>query len=356
MRKAWLLAGTLILLNGCVEKEIIDDINIVSAFGYDLVEGGKVRGTAIIPVYKADKSISNESFTEVADISKETLGGMQKKSSDPLANGSLEMVLYNEKLAKKGLISLVDTLQRDASIGARVYMAVVEGEVKPMLESSLGNRGTGVYLTNLIEQNIYRRDLPQSNLHLFLYRYYARGMDPYLPYLKLAGDKVEIQGVALFQEDKMIRTLSNKKLFFFKLLADNYSQGAYTLKLKGKDEFANVQAINSKRKIKVNVSQNKPVSIDIHIDLNGHIREYSGNKLDGKTVKLIQRSLKSKIQKECASLISDFQKWGIDPIGFGEQASSYLRGFDFKEWHRNYPDLKINIHSNVEISETGVIE
>jgi spore germination protein len=48
-----------ILLSCCVERQIIDDVNIETAVGYDLAENNKIKGTLLYPVYLPDRSVQN---------------------------------------------------------------------------------------------------------------------------------------------------------------------------------------------------------------------------------------------------------------------------------------------------------
>jgi spore germination protein len=343
----------IIFTSGCVEKEILDDINIITAAGFDLVEEDKIMGTALIPVYE-EQTIANETFTEVSIVSNEVLTQLQKKSSDPLVSGGVEVVLFSDELAKRGIVDLVDQLLRDPSTGAKIYLAVVEGKAKDLLEGNFGNRGMGTYLSYLIENNQYRSDLPKNNLHVFRYNYFAKGTDPHLPLIKVEGDKVKIIGVALLRGDKMVDKLPEDQLFFFKLLTDKYSEGTYTVKVK-KNEYASVESISSKRRIRVK-NQHPYPEITVNIDIKGIIKEYSGEKISPKIINEIEAKFEKDIVKDCSELIKRFKELKVDPVGFGDEAKAVTRNFDYKKWYDQYPDIDIKVKANVNIVETGVTE
>ncbi|KON83525.1 hypothetical protein AF332_27645 [Sporosarcina globispora] len=61
--KRLILMCLVLLLAGCVEKEIIDDINIEAAVGYDLLEGSgkdKYRGTILFQEFQPDQRLSKK--------------------------------------------------------------------------------------------------------------------------------------------------------------------------------------------------------------------------------------------------------------------------------------------------------
>nr|WP_309100252.1 Ger(x)C family spore germination protein [Fredinandcohnia onubensis] len=349
---------TIILLTiiyGRVSVEIIDEINMVAAVGFDRAEGQKIKGTAVIPVFKADKSIENASFTGESVLAKEIINVLQKKSADPLVTGAVRVVLYEDELAKNGILRYIDALQRDASIGSKINLAIIEGKTNEVLEKSLGNRGTGEYLSIMLQHNIEKRDLPRSDLHTFMYKHYMEGMDPFLPTMKLLSNKMEITGLGLFKHGKMVAKIDEPDLFFFKAMVENYGEGSYTIRLKGTDEYASIKRIKSKRKIKVEEVDGEP-EVNITIKFEGILSEFSGQKATPDVIQEIAEELESKIQNRSEEMLKDFQEKNIDPVGIGYMARHSIRGLDFKKWELDYPNIKIEVHSDVTITETGITQ
>lgn len=353
MKKTLILISSILYLTGCVERNVIDDINIISAVGYDSSENGKVYGTAIIPVYQADKSISNESFTAEATQSKAILRKMQQKSSDPLVNGSVEVVLFGKEKAEDGLIEIVDTLERDPIIGANIMMAVVDGKADEILQKNLGNRGTGTYLSNILENNMKRRELPRSNLHLFLFSYYSIGKDPSLPLIKLEEDKVNIKGIAILTNDKVTSYVDESKMFFYKALMENFKNGSYTLKVD--QEFATIYSLTLERKYDIKKTMSTP-EVNISVTLEGHIREYSGQSLKSEDLRRVEDSFSRLIKETCEKLLYEFRDNGSDPVGIGLMAKTQTRHFDEEKWKDAYKNATFHVNANVIISKTGIVE
>jgi spore germination protein len=343
------------VIYGRISVEIIDEINMVAAVGFDRAEGQKIKGTAVIPVFKADKSIDNASFTGESVLAKEIINVLQKKSADPLVTGAVRVVLYEDELAKNGILRYIDALQRDASIGSKINLAIIEGKTNDVLEKKLGNRGTGEYLSIMLQHNIEKRDLPRSDLHTFMYRHHMEGMDPFLPTMKLLSDKMEITGLGLFQHGKMVAKIDEPDLFFFKAMVENYGEGSYTIRLKGTDEYASIKRIKTKRKIKVEEVDGEP-KVNITIKFEGILSEFSGQTTNPGTIKTIAEELESEIKDKSEAMLKDFQEKGIDPVGIGYMARHSTRGLDFKKWELDYPNIKIEVHSEVTITETGITQ
>ncbi len=345
-----------ILMTGCVEKEILDDVNIVTIVGYDMENSDKVKGTAVIPVYKQDAPVESEIIeaTTPSEVSKDILTRLQRKASDPLVLGKISVAVYSEEIAKKGLTSLVDTLQRDASVGERIYLTVGRESANTILQGQYGYRGTAAYISNLIKHNIESRDIPKTNLHIFLYDLYAEDSDPYLPILKKdESNVIEIDGLALFKGDRMVSEIGNDKLIFFKLIADKYTEGTYSLKLPENEQVA-IKTITSNRKIVVN--KKDPTKLKIKVKLSGFVQQYTGKIITPKIKKEMEKAFEKVIVNESKQMIEQFKELDIDPLGLEDIMESHIRGFSKKDWDETYSNLSVDIIPEVEINETGVIE
>ncbi|MED4224735.1 Ger(x)C family spore germination protein [Neobacillus cucumis] len=345
-----ILSTTLV---GCIQKEIVDDVNLETGSAYDYM-GGKIRGTALIPFYLSDKTVENKTFSASSNLSRDFLRDIQRQSSDPLVTGSLKVVLFGERLAKeKGILDLIDSFQRDPSIGARLYLAVTEGEAKSVFKGKYGERGNAIYLSNLIRHNMKSKDVPRTDLQRFMVDFNQKGKSPYLPRIKkLDKENVEISGLSFFRYGHVVDTIPADKMFYFKLLVDKYSQG--TLKVDIGKEAAAIESIKSNYKLRL--TSRKPLIVQINIQVKAILNEYSGVKITQGKIKKIEKKLEDDIEVECEKLTKRFQSKKTDPVGFGHFIKSKTRGFNFSKWETDYKDLKVNVQADVSITESGVID
>ena len=353
MKKTSLLIFLLLILAGCVQTRIIDDIEIEQGAAYDQLEDNKFIGSVLVQDYLPDKSIENKVFTSEGRLRKDLIMNVQKQSPGELVSGGLAITIFGDKLANSGIIDFVDSYQRDTSIGRRNYLTTSAGSALEILKGDYGPQGVSKYLRNLIEHNIKYRDLPNTNLHIFLRDYYMKGKDPYLPKLKfLSPEGVEISGISLFKEDREIDVLPKDRMFFFKLLTDKHSLGTVRVDFK-KGEASAVKSIKSKHKY--TISKNNRSHINVYIKVKGEVKEYTGKKLTQKVVNEITNKLEKDIEKECLQLITQFQKQGIDPLGFGDLHLKSIRNYNFSNWEEDYKSLSFTVKADAIISETGLI-
>ncbi|MCM3705553.1 MULTISPECIES: Ger(x)C family spore germination protein [Cytobacillus] len=351
--KKLLLICLVLLLSGCVDKEILDDINIEVGVGYDLAEDpkDKYRGTILFQEFQPDKSVINRTFSGNGKLRQDLIIDVTRQSSEPVVTGGLKVAVFGPKISKLGIYDLIDSFQRDPSIGARVFVITSEDKAEDLLKGEYGTRGNSTYIYNLIQHNIEHRDIPKTNLHLAFRNYHERGRDMFLPRLKkIANDKVELIGISLFEKDKEVDILPLEDLFFFKLLVDKYSEGNFDVQLK-KGDLAAIKSIKSTHKIKITDNH-----AAININIEGIVREYTGTKLTTAVVKDVEKKLEKKVERECLKLLKKFQELGVDPVGLGQIKKTQHRNFDYKKWEDDYKTLGFEVKCNVNIEETGIIE
>ncbi|MCD7036130.1 Ger(x)C family spore germination protein [Metabacillus sp. GX 13764] len=354
MKKILPVCLLLLFTAGCMQKEVIDEVNFVMGFGVDKAENGGFTGTDVIPVYLKDQPVQTEIITDTGKYYREMFINLQKQSSNPLVYGKLEVALFGEDMAKEGFYDVIDTFQRDASIGSNVFLAVARGKASEVLQADYGTQGTADYLYNMIRQNIETRDVPRNNLHLFLYNYYSEGKDNFLPIFNSAGEgKLEIDGMALFHNKKMVGEIPVDDMMFFKLLTDEYTKGNYNLVLPN-GKVSSIKTISSDSKLKID--KKNPNKVFISMKVTGSIPEYSGKKLTPKVLATIEKTFKKIIEKKTNEMITQFKELNTDPIGIGEKAKHTVRGLNLSEWKKNYHNLDVTIKADVEVSESGVVE
>ncbi|MGX6444731.1 Ger(x)C family spore germination protein [Neobacillus sp. K501] len=340
---------------GCVRKEVLDDINLIEGIGFDSAEKGYIMGTVLVPVYLPDQAPKNNTFSAKAKIKKDILQDIQRQAADPIVTGSLEIVLFSKSLAEKdGILALIDAFQRDPGVGSGLNIAVVDGEAHDLLKGQYGIRGNATYISKLLEHNMKADDLPKSNLQLFLSDFYQKGESPYIPQLKkIASNKLEINGLSLFNQGKMVDFIPAEKMFFFKLLVDKYSQGMHEVKIdSGK---ASIRSIRSSHNFEL--TKRDPYEITIHLKINGIIEEFTGQDITPKVVRQLAKQFEEDTSKEGLKLIQRFRDKSIDPVGLGHFIKTQTRNFDYQNWKENqYQKLVVKIKPEIKITESGVIQ
>ncbi len=380
MVRSLLIAAALLLpIAGCVKTKQLERLGLITAVGYD-DKGDIIEGTVVLHTFESKE----ENVTQIISASGNTSKGIRQKqnikTSHNLVSGQLRVAVYSEETAGKGLIQLVDTLNRDATIGNLVYLTVSKGTAKNLLKKAGEKEKTnlGTYLYNLIKQNIKDELIISPTLHEFNHSFFDPGKDPVLPILKLEEDKVIISGMAAFKDDRMAGEIDIEKLFYLKTLEDNYESGNLELEIpkeklkeyiiplsseteEQKDDplFITIDDIRSSKKIRLKDMEDVTFAIDVKLD--SRILEVSSDMDLGnpQVIKALEKETAVKIKHEMESMLKRLQNMESDPIGFGNIYSAHLqreKRMTKGEWRNLYKKAEFEVNVENTIIRTGVID
>lgn len=342
-------------LAACTQKEIIDKITMPIVVGYDIAKQNQIEMTVAAPIFRANPAVSDKIYSSTSYTVKNAREQMRAEIRKPFSIGHLSVILYSKDLAKEGLMRILDPSLRDARVSNKSYLAVVDGQVKDLLESNFSlQEEKGVFLNELIQGKIQVGHLPRTNLHLFEYFLFGKGMDPFLPLLKQEKEKVSISGLAIFKHDKYVTAISLDQMRVFRLLLENVHHGTYEVVL-DHGLYAIVENQGSKVRYQISGSSEQPM-ITIHVKLTGAITEFSGFRLTERDIRRTEKKLEQQIANTGKSLLHTFQKLRVDPLGLGDFVRSQTRNWKEEEWQQQYPDTQIRLNVDVDIVETGVTQ
>ncbi|GEN53121.1 Ger(x)C family spore germination protein [Halobacillus faecis] len=354
--KFFLIFISVLLLTGCLPSKSVEENAIVQIIGYDAGEEKRIRGTVSIPQYgkSEDKQAASELYLTVdADSTKDVEVEIQKQSSKPISIGKLAVTLYSKELAEQDLGDIVDVLSRDPRLSRNMFLGVVDGSAKDLIESGYTqDETTSKHLQGLIENNT-RHNFPSTSLHNFLYAYYAEGMDPFLPLLKKQESFVELSGVAFFKKGLLVAEVPDTKIFTFKMLKENFKRGMQDVPFEGGTIM--MDNIGSNVDYSIAGSLDNP-KFEIKISMKAEVNEMAG--VDRKATPQLAKEMEEKFveyfNKEADELIQLFKEKKIDPLGLGNFTKTRRGDFDLSKWEENYSDLEVDVNVDVEITEYGI--
>ncbi|WHX98969.1 Ger(x)C family spore germination protein [Neobacillus sp. DY30] len=383
-RRKWLRTviamSSLLLLTSCgTEPKQLERLGLITAIGFDLKKENEIKGTVSVTKFDPMAKVMTNLITADANTL-QTLRAEENLAIDQrLEMGQLRCVIYSEELAEKGIIQLVNALNRDPTVGNMVYLTIAEKDAFSIIsmDEKKIKVNIGTYLYNLIRQNVERELLISPTLHEFNHKFFDYGQDPVLPILKVKKDKAAIAGVALFNDDKMVARLSNDKLFYLKLLTDEYRTGSKELEF-NRDEFSkiiNVQGGQSYGQIynklfisidnlrsntKIDLVDKKNLAFKVKIKMDSRLLETT-NYLDlGKpaNMKFIEKKINKEMEYQVRKLLLFFKEKQVDPIGFGNEYMAHVRGKPItqKEWKELYKNAKFDVQVKNTLTKTGTMD
>lgn len=376
--KGLAFAMTLMLsvtLIGCEPPRILDETGLITVIGFDQLEKKRIRGTAAIPVVNSMAKQKVQIISGTETTLKGILNDLDFQLDRKPRLGQMRVALFNEDMAKNGIIRFVGGLDR-TEVGSRPYLAVVRGKSYDLVNASFKEQGNiGLYLYYSIFKNVRGEQLISPTLHEFLRSYYSEGSDPCLPYLERKGDDIKILGLALFKDDRFVDWIKPHQSFYIKLIRDQFRTGTFqtTLpkhiikaqgypsvspNLKVQEVPVVLDTIASKSKVKL-TSVNPP-AFDVEIKIRSRLSEIGikTNLESTQVLNQLNHGIEKKMEKEMEQLIKFLQQKEIDPIGFGEQFRAQTRAEELKkeEWRKRYKQAKFTFRVHNDIIRTSITD
>ncbi|WP_210365364.1 Ger(x)C family spore germination protein [Bacillus sp. REN3] len=361
----------ILFLAACTEPKTMEKIGMITTLGYDLVEDDHIQSTQLLLQIDPEAPESTALLSSKAASSKGARLKSDLESPKRLQSGQLRVALYSEEIAREGLINLADTLARDPSISDLTYLAVVEGNVYELMKHRNDQfSDIGQYIYKELDQNIKGELIPSSTLQETMHDYYAIGVDPVLPTMKLVDGNVKITGLALMKRDKMVAKIHPYQAFYLKLINDRYEAGNLELTISkegldvnednGRTDKVTVVLDTITSKSRITLIDKKTPEFDLTIHLDSRLLEINQT-FDLKVpenIKKLEKAISKRMKKEVESLIAYTQSKNTDPFAFGENYRKSVRKSKLtpSKWHRMYKDSKVNVKIDFRIMRTGVVE
>ena len=336
-------------LSGCAsftENNTIEEISPISFLSISKGEEGKVKVSTILPpISKENKSVISQEVSLLKEgVQKYNLNFYQQ-----IKFGQMRMLVISDELGKEGIMSIINVLLTDPEIPLRVYLVIVKGNFEEYLESQLDkdeNLDYSFYrmLKHYEEKN--QGELTVVNLHEFKNLLYTTYSDPFLPVFKIQEDGVSYDGTALFQDDKLVETISSLDDRIFQLINNDHHLEVLPI-----PEFKIVLGhVRSKTKIDFDSSYSK-MTYTVNIDTR--IEEYQGEKqlFDPKELENMKKDIKTHLEKQTHELVKKMQELKVDPLQLGIQTKRpFSKPMDEKKWMELFEkmDLKIKYIINID--------
>ncbi|WP_180232910.1 Ger(x)C family spore germination protein [Bacillus sp. AFS055030] len=347
----------LLLLSGCsLPQKIINEVQIISVYGFDKVEDHFV-GTAL---YSDFTEVDNKGSSMLQGSGKKSLlikQALNKQSPKPLEMGKVNLFIFGKELAENGVSYFIKAVCRDPLIGSNAILAVSEEPVEELLKKNLHKDSNYIY--KLIEQNFKTQFVPVPTIHSFLFDYYGEGRDASLPFIKTnEKGNIEVNGLAVFKKDKLDFILDPKESLLYKILRGRVIRGQTEFNIqKGKKIDTGILSIlNGNEKKYINTKKGK-TKVKFDITLKGMVKDYPDwlDLMKRKNNILLNNQLEKQMEEDFEKLLLHFQERQVDPIGIGDLARVHSRKWNEKEFYEKvYPAIEYDVNVKVVLFQSGI--
>jgi spore germination protein len=366
----WSWTYFFLLLCGCAEPKILEEVGLITTYGLDLAKNGSILGTMvelkIDPTSPQDVVILETEAFSIRGIR----SNANRKTSKRLASGQLRVIVYGEDLLNQGNTGIAETLTNDPSISDMTYLVLADGTARDLLHVKAKHiPDIGIHLFRLIDQNTKEKMMPSATLQEVLHNHYSVGREPIMPILKTEEKEgIGFSGVGLFKGSKLVGKISTDQSFYLNLIIDKYKGGNKDVEIKSSKlkprnrrlnkTVASLDSLDSSRDITL-INKEK-VEFDIDIKLTARLLEITSQIDLGnpEIIKIIEMEITKSMTKEIEKLISYSKTKESDIFGLGEIYRSSVRHSKLtdEKWYKMFKEAKVNVNLDFSINRTGLNE
>lgn len=335
-----------------VKSNTVEEISPTILLYLDRDKNGKLQMSTLIPPLKKERK---SLITIHAGLMKEGRSLMDHKYYREMKSGQLRILAVSERLARNGIMDVINTMLLDPEISDRVYLAVVQGDMRNYLKNQLLQEQEQIdfYLYNMLSHYEKQKELTIANLHQFMESLYDPYADPIIPFFSVSKDEIVYQGTALFKDEVMKGVIHPPDDVFFQILSRKTSLQK-TIPLPALD--TTLGEVHSTRRIRFNDSFRKA---QIEVQLRGRVEEHRGNRdfNDPSEAASWIRRMERQIEAEMERLIHRFQSLSVDPIPIGKHTLSLMRRpFGEEQWKKHWPHMQVNVRVHVNLEHGGMLK
>ena len=359
------LLGCIFPLSGCWDQQLVDQTGFPLQLGVELSPEGKLLLTSSYPAIEAKEKNRDEIVSAEADLLREARNQCETASSKAISFGKIQQLLFSKDLAAHGIQEVMEVLERDPLNPPTAYVVIVDGSPKELLERAetfTSKPRPSVYIKQLLENNINSAYTPDTKIGDFFIRYFAPGLDPITPLVKLEADGIRVLGSALFAGDKMVGALDPQQTALLLAMMGQFKNtelffDPFTPEKTGAiKKGLSLTNVRNRRKIRVTMENNCPV-VDLALTFSASLVEYHRNSLEQPSVqKQIEAKLAGQIKEACREIVRYTQEIGSDPMGIGDLVrAKYPEYWRQVDWNAAYKEAVINLNVKVDLLQYGAI-
>lgn len=360
-----LLVASLSILTGCWNYKELESHYIVSGIAIDKgKQGHRYHLTFEVLDIAGDGqsgTLKGKLIRADGDTIADAVDNASRISDKELYYSDCKAVIFSRQIAREGLIPVMDWLNRDPKPRFTVQIFVsLEETAEELFEpggqsggqsgsqaggQSGGQAGEGTVISMQIANSMEAASTGRQSIQMHLYDVdnvlLGEGRDLVLPGLRKSGQKtpqVEVDGTAVFREDKYVGELDDELTKNFLLLMNNLQTG--TLLVGQKPEEKNIALLIRNSSVEVNpevnggkigmkIKMKMECSFDEENSYRNYLLDLGANRIEG--------FAKNTLRKQIEELVRQVQtEFGCDIFGFGRKISQE----NPKEWQKLKPSWR----------------
>lgn len=301
-----------------------------------------------------------------------------KRVSRRLYYAHTALVVVSEDVAKEGITTWLDALERDPEFRKTTKVVVARDtsarEILSIQTPLTKLPAEMVSKTLELSEQVLGENIVVK-IDDIIIALVSKGKDPFISGFRLTGKSSEgekmtnietsqsparlmVDEMALFKGDKLVGWMSGDKAKGAQRIQDKIKGTVDYIDWEGEKDAIGVEVLRSKTKISGSVKNGKP-KITIEIEEEGNIGEtkVTADLTNPKIIQKIEKAYNEKVEAEVKGSVKEAQKFQSDIFGFGDAVHKsnpkYWKRIQ-AEWDKQFAEVPVEVKVETFIRRTGV--
>ena len=352
-----------ILLTGCWDQQLLVNRTLVNGISLDVTKEGEIDATVRALHIQSKGGGLFEIQDEVVEAKRPTVVGlgidMDSKIAGAIDASKAHIIIIGEELAKKGIHPYIEFMYRNMDSYMSSKVVISKGKAKTILSTEIEKSPIAFFILQMLNGAESDTVIPKETTFTVWKKVLDPGKDMVLPYLEqVESDKVEVAGVALFNDDQYTGTkLSKEKSSVLLSLMGKLGKTNNMALILGQE--SNGQSISFttndiRRNLEVHVDKNNKITCKINLKMDIEVGSFPQNFKNELNIKKLNQDLSDELTKQAKEITSTLLEANCDALGIGQRISSFHPELWKKiRWEEEYQNVQFEPTVKVNIIKTG---
>ncbi len=351
MIKTIILLIIILLSTGCYDYSELNELAIITGISIDYKDDYEVTYEILSTKKSSEEESDNKSYYISGrgnSLGEAVIDTNEKLSLVPNMS-HIKTIIIDEKIANEKLQETVDYIIRDPEIHNAFYLCVAEGATANEILSS-SNKEEAIIsevIENMVKTGNKNYSLSNTDtFEEFISKLMDEHIDGVLNIVTKDNENIYLNGVALFEKDKLVAKINKEETGLLNILNNNSNN--YLIKTKCDEENYITISLYANKGTKIKIDN----EIDITSNLTGRIIEDNCN-IDFKNPDNYQR-ISDLFIPEITTKYNDFlnkiKRYEVDPLG--------IQNIYYKQTRQtlsNWYTYDNKIHINLNVNKNGLV-
>lgn len=332
---------------------------IDAGIGFDVetADADKVDYTTSVSSYVlTENSVTSAVYASSAPNFPQIREVRQRGLNKRFIAGFEKVYVISEDYARYGIRNMLDILFKDQFINDNGYVVVCGGKAQEIMKQEIPGYPSSVdFIEGMIDVGYTNNFFSKKYALIDVFKFVgSEGVNGVLPYIELKDGRIQVTGMALFSQDKMVEKLDMEETRMLNILRENISNGILTIQ-KSPKKYIGFECVK-KRKVKCDREDDR-YKFTVDLNLTGNIIAnflYGDIMYEVDVNNRFEQDMADKVQKECIGFLHRMQhEYGIDMLNLGETAAAKYGRHTGTDWDKVVSDSGIEVNVRVKVNENG---